>query len=76
MTKKHKIMLAAQCCEHLNRALVVEEKTMEKLGLQEVTVRPVEHAGGAWATAAYEGFSKPAVSLPFVLTWGLILVRP
>ena len=47
VTKKHKIMLAAQCCEHLNRALVVEEKTMEKLGLQEVTVRPVEHAGGA-----------------------------
>ncbi len=63
VTKKHKIMLAAQCCEHLNRALVVEEKTMEKLGLQEVTVRPVEHAGGAWATAAYEGFSKPAVVL-------------
>lgn len=71
MTKKHKIMLAAQCCEHLNRALVVEEKTMEKLGLQEVTVRPVEHAGGAWATAAYEGFSKPAVVLALRADLGL-----
>ena len=71
VTKKHKIMLAAQCCEHLNRALVVEEKTMEKLGLQEVTVRPVEHAGGAWATAAYEGFSKPAVVLAIRADLGL-----
>lgn len=71
VTKKHKIMLAAQCCEHLNRALVVEEKTMEKLGLQEVTVRPVEHAGGAWATAAYEGFSKPAVVLALRADLGL-----
>jgi uncharacterized protein (TIGR01440 family) len=61
VTKKHKIILAAQCCEHLNRALVVEEKAMEKFGWQQVTVRPVEHAGGAWATQAYEQMSHPVV---------------
>lgn len=32
VARKHKIIVAAQCCEHLNRALVVEEKAMEKFG--------------------------------------------
>ena len=61
VTRKHKMILAAQCCEHLNRALVVEQKAMEKFGWQQVTVRPVEHAGGAWATEAYNQLSKPVV---------------
>ncbi len=61
VAKKHKLILAAQCCEHLNRALVVEEKAMEKFGWQQVTVMPVEHAGGAWATEAYSQLSHPVV---------------
>ena len=34
------IFLAAQCCEHLNRALVVERACAEKYCLDEVCVRP------------------------------------
>ncbi len=49
-----KLFLAAQCCEHLNRALVVTRECMEKYGLQQVWVRPQPHAGGAFAALAYE----------------------
>lgn len=53
--------LAIQCCEHLNRALVVERETMETFGLEEVCVVPVEHAGGALATQAMRDFIDPVV---------------
>jgi len=53
--------LAIQCCEHLNRALVTTRDAAEKYGWQEVTVRPVQHAGGAMATAAYENFVEPII---------------
>ncbi len=53
--------LAIQCCEHLNRALVVERETLEAYGLEEVCVIPVEHAGGALATQAMQDFVDPAV---------------
>jgi uncharacterized protein (TIGR01440 family) len=49
----HGLRLAFQCCEHLNRALVVERETMEHFRLEEVTVVPWLHAGGAFATNAY-----------------------
>ena len=55
------VHIAAQCCEHLNRSLVVEVATAERYNLEEVTVRPVAHAGGAMATAAYENFAEPVV---------------
>ncbi|HHY34646.1 MAG TPA: TIGR01440 family protein [Firmicutes bacterium] len=55
------IHLAVQCCEHLNRALVVEEETAEKYGLTEVTVLPVPHAGGATAATALRRFKHPVV---------------
>lgn len=55
------IELAFQCCEHLNRALVVEKKTALERNLEEVTVVPVRHAGGAMATYAYDQLSEPAV---------------
>ena len=61
VTDKHGLCLAVQCCEHLNRALVVEASTMERYNLEEVTVRPMPHAGGAMGTAAYENFSEPVV---------------
>ncbi len=57
----HDLYLAVQCCEHLNRALVVEEPVVERYNLTEVTVRPMPHAGGAMATAAYENFAEPVV---------------
>ena len=59
--RKEKIYLACQCCEHLNRALVIEEKCAEKYGYEEVSVVPWLHGGGSFATAAYKGFEKAVV---------------
>ena len=53
------IYLAAQCCEHLNRALIVEAECARAYSLEEVRVRPVAKAGGSFATAAYESMSAP-----------------
>ena len=53
------ILLAAQCCEHLNRALIVERKTAEKYGYEPVNVRPWAHAGGAFATTVWEHMEDP-----------------
>ena len=44
------IWLAAQCCEHLNRAIIIEREAAEKYGWEEVCVVPRPHAGGSWAT--------------------------
>lgn len=57
--KERGIYLAAQCCEHLNRALIIEEEAAEKLGYEPVNVRPWAHAGGSFATTAWESFSHP-----------------
>ncbi|UQZ90180.1 TIGR01440 family protein [Deltaproteobacteria bacterium Smac51] len=59
--KERGIYLAVQCCEHLNRALVIEEEAAEKYNFEEVTVIPVINAGGAAATAAYRAFCRPVV---------------
>lgn len=56
---EHKLQLAFQCCEHLNRALIMERSTMEARGYEEVTVVPWLHAGGAFATNAYDHFTDP-----------------
>ena len=53
------IYLAAQCCEHLNRALIIERECGEKYGWDEVAVIPQPKAGGSFATAAWNGFSSP-----------------
>ena len=51
------ILLAAQCCEHLNRALIVERACAERYGLEPVWVKPQPHAGGSFATAVWERFA-------------------
>ncbi len=61
-TKKRGMFLACQCCEHLNRALVVERETLEEFNLCEVMAVPHEHAGGSFATAAYKGFTEPCLA--------------
>ena len=53
------VYLAAQCCEHLNRALIIERACAERYGLEPVAVRPAPKAGGAFATAAYEALQHP-----------------
>lgn len=53
---------AFQCCEHLNRALVVERELLDRDPLLEpVTVVPVPKAGGSMAAYAYRTFREPAV---------------
>lgn len=55
------IRLAAQCCEHLNRALVVEEDTAETYGLEIVAAIPQPKAGGSFATITYENMKSPVL---------------
>ncbi len=55
------LYLAAQCCEHLNRALVIERKAAEKFGLEPVSAVPKHKAGGAFAAAAYAAFHEPVL---------------
>lgn len=53
------IYLAAQCCEHLNRALIIEADCAEKYGYDPVSVRPQPKAGGSFAATAWERFRHP-----------------
>jgi uncharacterized protein (TIGR01440 family) len=55
--KEKGIYLAAQCCEHLNRALILEREAAR--GCDIVNVVPQPKAGGSFATAAYKGFIDP-----------------
>ncbi|MBE6990642.1 MAG: TIGR01440 family protein [Ruminococcaceae bacterium] len=52
------VYIAAQCCEHLNRALIVEREAVP--GAEIVNVVPQPKAGGSFATAAYHSFRRPA----------------
>ncbi len=54
------IYIAAQCCEHLNRAIIIESEKADKLGLEKVCVVPHPHAGGSFATAAWHTMKNPA----------------
>lgn len=53
------IGLVAQCCEHLNRALILEREFAEKYGYEIVCVRPQPHAGGSFATTVYDNMRDP-----------------
>lgn len=55
------VFLAAQCCEHLNRALVVEKSFAEAHDLEIVNVIPQPKAGGSFATAAYKCLEHPVL---------------
>lgn len=57
--KEQGIYLAAQCCEHLNRALIIERECAKNYGLEEVCVVPQPKAGGSFATTAWKSFVAP-----------------
>lgn len=57
--KERKIYLAAQCCEHLNRALILEKEAAGARGYDIVNVVPQPKAGGSFATMAYQYFTHP-----------------
>lgn len=58
-TEKRGVYLAAQCCEHLNRAIIIEGECAERYGLEPVCVVPFPKAGGSFATTAYKAFKAP-----------------
>lgn len=57
--KEKGIFLAAQCCEHLNRAVIIEQECAEKYGYEPVCVVPKPKAGGSFATCCYSAFNEP-----------------
>ena len=61
MLKQKHIYLAAQCCEHLNRALVIERALADRLNLPVVNAVPQPKAGGSSATTAYARMDDPVL---------------
>jgi uncharacterized protein (TIGR01440 family) len=59
VVKEKKLYLAAQCCEHLNRAIIIEKEAAVKNRIEIVNVVPQPKAGGSFATAAYAAFEHP-----------------
>ena len=57
--KEQGIYLAAQCCEHLNRAIIIERECAKAYNLEEVCVVPQPKAGGSFATTAWARFDAP-----------------
>lgn len=55
------IYLAAQCCEHLNRAIVLERAAARAYGYPIVSAIPQPHAGGSWATNCWQTFNDPVL---------------
>ncbi len=64
-TEPKGIYLAVGCCEHLNRAVIVEKEAAEKYNLEIVSVIPQPKAGGSAATAAYTAMREP-VAVEFI----------
>ena len=63
------INMAAQCCEHLNRVVIVERKISD--GFKIVNAVPIPNAGGAFAAAAYECFQDPVALESFQADAGI-----
>ncbi len=60
-TQKAEVFIAVQCCEHLNRALAVEEECARKYNLEVVNAIPHLNAGGATATTAMARLKNPVL---------------
>ena len=65
------IELAVQCCEHLNRALVVERDVAEAHGFEIVNAIPQLHAGGSFAMTAWANFKDPVLVETIVADAGI-----
>ena len=53
------VHLAVQCCEHLNRALIIESAVAKEYGCEPVNVVPQPKAGGSFATAVWGRMERP-----------------
>ncbi|HSI68514.1 MAG TPA: TIGR01440 family protein [Planococcus sp. (in: firmicutes)] len=58
---RHRIFLAFQGCEHINRALTIERQAAEKYGWEPVSVIPVFQAGGSMSAYAFLNMKDPVV---------------
>ena len=65
------IHLAVQCCEHLNRALILEWSVAEAKGYEIVNVMPQPHAGGSFAVTAWNTFTDPVAVETIVADAGI-----
>ncbi|WP_077623452.1 TIGR01440 family protein [Sediminibacillus massiliensis] len=61
LKKETGVQLAYQCCEHLNRSLVVEAATARERGLEQVSAVPVPKAGGSMAAYSFKQFEQPVL---------------
>lgn len=66
-----KVNLAVQCCEHLNRAIVLEKDVAKKNNFEIVNVVPKKNAGGGVAASAYSIFKNPSVVEKIVAKAGI-----
>ncbi len=57
-TKQNGLYLAIQCCEHLNRAIIIERECASLKNIDEVNVVPQPKAGGSLATQAFKNFTN------------------
>lgn len=68
---KRGIHIASQCCEHLNRSLVVEREVAEKFGLEIVNAVPQMHAGGSFPVVVYKNMKEPVLVEEIKADFGL-----
>lgn len=61
VSQEYGFYLAFQCCEHLNRALVIEQEAAKKYGLEQVHAVPVPNAGGSMAAFSFQQMKKPCL---------------
>ena len=69
--QEHGIHLAVQCCEHLNRSLILERSVAEARGYEIVNVMPQPHAGGSFAVTAWNTFADPVAVETIVADAGI-----
>lgn len=59
--RKHGLDAAFQCCEHLNRSIVMEQRVVDERRLTQVRAIPQPKAGGSVPAAAWKLLDKPAL---------------
>ena len=59
----HGLEAAFQCCEHLNRAVVMEQRVLKELRLTQVRAIPQSKAGGSVPAAAWKLLEQPALAM-------------
>ena len=61
--KKHQLDAAFQCCEHLNRGIVMEQRVLKENRLTQVRAVPQPKAGGSVPSAAWKLLEQPALAV-------------